>query len=59
MRWFGVGDINLNEADNSFKLLGWPQEEEERTIRHGIPSCLLAGVCVCVCPLVSASVAHH
>lgn len=27
MRWFGVGDINLNEADNSVKLLRWPQEE--------------------------------
>lgn len=27
MRWFGVEDINLNEADNSVKLLGWPQDE--------------------------------
>lgn len=27
MRWFGVEDINLNEADNSVKLLGRPQEE--------------------------------
>lgn len=54
MRWFGLEDINLNEADNSVKLRGWPQEEGGRGWGGGSFS-----VCVSapqhVCPLASAS----
>lgn len=31
MRWFWIADINLNEPDNFFQLLGQPQEEERAT----------------------------
>lgn len=40
MRWFGEEDINLNEADNSVKLLGWLQEEEEG--RRAFAVCVFA-----------------
>lgn len=61
MRWFGEEDINLNEADNSVKLLGWLQEEEGRGQRGAFAVCVFAQQHVCrlvfvsVCSIVTST----